>query len=137
MNTELGRAEIGQWYRRSDKGETFRVTGYDERSRTIETQSFDGDLDEIDEETWSTLPLERVEQPEDWTGPVDDVEFDDLGYTATEMRDAEWTEPLQPFRSGQEAWEDETPEEDRDPESEGQPAEELVAEDVTVSEQLG
>jgi len=137
MNTEVGRAEIGQWYRRSDKGETFRVTGYDERSRSIEVQSFDGDLDEIEEESWKTLPLERVEEPEDWTGPVDDVEFDDLGYSATEMRTADWTEPLQPFRAEQEAWEDETPEEDRDAQDKGWLSEELTSYDATTSTELG
>jgi hypothetical protein len=30
---------------------------------------------------WTTLPLEFAEPPEDWTGPLNDVEVDDLGYT--------------------------------------------------------
>jgi hypothetical protein len=112
MNANVGRAEIGQWYARSDKGESFRVVGYDEHAGTIEIQSFDGDVDEIDEETWDTLPLERIEPPEDWTGPVDDVEVDDLGYSETEMRRSDWTEPLQPARVGEERREESGPEEE-------------------------
>lgn len=99
MNTGVGRARIGQWYTRWDKGEIFQVVGYDADSRTIETQTFDGDLDEVDLETWAALPLAFAEPPEDWTGPVDDVERDDLGYSETEMSGTDWTEPLQALRA--------------------------------------
>ena len=74
MNINVGAAQIGQWYMHLDKGEPFLVTGCDEKSRTIETQALDGDLDEIDEETWRSLPLERAEPPEDWTEAVDEAE---------------------------------------------------------------
>jgi len=92
-----------------DKGEIFQVTSLDEDSGSIEIQNFDGDLDEVDAETWRALPLGLAEPPEDWTGPVDDVEVDDLGYTQTEMRAQDWIAPLQPFGSArplQEAWQD-------------------------------
>jgi len=121
MNANVGRAEIGQWYARADKGESFRVVGYDERSGTIEIQTFDGDLDEIDQETWESLPLERSEAPEDWTGPVDDVEVDDLGYSETEMKRADWTEPLQPVRVADESREEPEPESEPESEPEEQP----------------
>jgi hypothetical protein len=99
MNVGVGRARIGQWYTRWDKGEIFQVVGYDPDSRTVETQTFDGDLDEIDFETWVGLPLALAEPPEDWTGPVDDVEHDDLGYSETDMSGADWAEPLQSLRA--------------------------------------
>jgi len=134
MNARVGPAQIGQWYLHQDKGEMFLVTGYDEPSRTIEIQSFDGDVDEIDVEAWNAMPLERAEAPEDWTGPVDDVEVDDLGYTDTEMTAADWAEPLQPFQPPKEAWEDETAEDERDAEGEGTLAEALTEEEP-VSEQ--
>ncbi|MDE2136818.1 MAG: hypothetical protein KGJ68_05230 [Gammaproteobacteria bacterium] len=108
MNNRVGRARIGQWYLRWDKGEIFQVTGCDEDARTIEIQTFDGDLDEIDEESWNVMPLGLTEPPEDWTGPVDDVEHDDLGYSETEMTDADWTQPLLPLRPAGEAWEETT-----------------------------
>jgi hypothetical protein len=123
MNESLRGPEIGQWYLHQDKGEMFRVTGLDPQTRSIEIQSFDGDLDEIDAEAWATLPLERAAEPEDWTGPMDDVEEDDLGYSETDMQAADWAGPLQPFPPRREAWQDETPEDERDPEGEGVPQE--------------
>ena len=102
MNTGVGRARIGQWYTRWDKGEIFQVVGYDPNSRTIETQTFDGDVDEVDLETWIGLPLGFAEPPEDWTGPVDDVEHDDLGYSETDMSGSDWARPLQSLRAEEE-----------------------------------
>jgi len=117
MHTEFGNPQIGQWYLREDKGETFQVTGYDDESRTIEIQTFDGDLDEIDAEVWPMLPLALAEPPEDWTGPVDDIEVDDLGYSETDMAAADWTQPLEPFPPVPESWEDATPQDE--PQDEG------------------
>ncbi len=102
MNAGVGGPRLGQWYTRWDKGEIFQVVGCDEGSRSIEIQYFDGDLDEIDSESWSGLPLTSAEAPEDWTGPVDDVERDDLGYTETEMSAEDWAEPLRTLRSEEE-----------------------------------
>ena len=119
MNTGVGRARIGQWYLRWDKGEVFQVTGHDERARTFEIQTFDGDLDEVDEAAWATLPLSLAEPPEDWTGPMDDVETDDLGYSETGMTEEDWSQPLQPLRMVEEAWEDTREEDERDPQGDG------------------
>ena len=123
MNTGVGRARIGQWYLRWDKGEVFQVTGRDERSRTLEFQTFDGDLDEVDEAAWAVLPLSLAEPPEDWTGPMDDVETDDLGYSETGMTEEDWAQPL---RMAEEAWEDTQEEGERDPQGDGLPQEGLA-----------
>jgi len=74
MNANLIRPDIGQWYAHTDKGELFQVAVRDEESRNIEIQYVDGDLDEIDAETWAMLPIERVEPPEDMTASGDDTE---------------------------------------------------------------
>jgi hypothetical protein len=126
-STSVGPPEIGQWYARGEKGQEFRVVGRDPQVRTIEIQTFDGDLDEIDAATWGTLPLERIEAPEDWTAPLDDVEIDDLGYSETDMTTRDWTQPLQPVATAAEAWEEPEPEEDRDALGEGTPAEPLAS----------
>ena len=110
--------EIGQWYLHRDKGEMFRVTAYDAAAHTIEIQTFDGDVDELDDEAWSALALERAEEPEDWTGPLDEMELDDLGYSDTAMTAADWAEPLQPFRPQQESWQELDPEDQADPDPE-------------------
>lgn len=119
MSITFAQAEIGQWYRRTDKGELFQVVGRDESSRTIEIQSFDGDVDEVDGETWATLAPEPTEAPEDWTAPMDDIETDDLGYSETEMTAKDWNEPLQPLTTQGESWEDTESEEERDALGEG------------------
>jgi hypothetical protein len=134
MDTNVPRPEIGQWYTRSDKGEMFQVVGRDENSRAIEIQTFDGELDEIDVVTWATLPLERAEPPEDSTGPMDDVETDDLGFSETEMAPADFTQPLQPVRVEGESWEETEPEEERDPLGEGTPEEPFSADIPDVDE---
>ncbi len=117
MNNGVGSARIGQWYLRWDRGEIFQVTGYDQEARSIEIQTFDGDLDEIEGETWRVLPLGLAEPPEDWTGPMDDVERDDLGYSETDMTAADWEEPLEPYRPAAEAWEATAAEDEGDFES--------------------
>jgi hypothetical protein len=70
MNT---RPQVGQWYLQLDTKEAFSVTAYDDKSHAIDTQAINGDLAEIDEEIWNTLPLAFAEPPEDWTEAIDDA----------------------------------------------------------------
>lgn len=86
---------VSQWYRHLDKGQQFYVTAIDDREGTVEIQHFDGDVEEMDFDDWRELDIEAIEPPEDWTGPVDDVERDDLGYTETDMTAEDWAEPLE------------------------------------------
>lgn len=97
---------VDQWYRHLDKGQRFYVTAVDEAAGTVEVQHFDGDLEEFELREWFALDLEPIEPPEDWTGPVDGVERDDLGYSETDMTEAEWAEPLSD-RGGRAAEEEE------------------------------
>ena len=98
---------VSQWYRHFDKGQRFQVTAFDEDAGTVAIQNFDGDVEEIDIDEWYLLEVEPIEPPEDWTGPVDDVERDDLGYSDAGMSGEDWSEPLE---EGNE--EEERPEED-------------------------
>jgi hypothetical protein len=77
MNTGVGRAQLGQWYRHLDKGEIFRVVGLDTESRSIVIQNPDGNLDEIDDESWVTLPLGWAERPEGWTAALEALDIND------------------------------------------------------------
>ena len=72
---------IGNWYDPLDKGGLFQVVAIDEDSGTIEIQEFDGNLDELDHAEWRQMRLEEAAPPEDWTGPMGEVETDDLGYS--------------------------------------------------------
>jgi len=85
---------VSQWYRHLDKGQQFYVTAIDDEEGTIDIQHFDGDVEEMDFDDWHELVIEPIEPPEDWTGPVDDIERDDLGYSETGMTPEDWAEPL-------------------------------------------
>ncbi|HEY6456733.1 MAG TPA: DUF6763 family protein [Steroidobacteraceae bacterium] len=77
MNS-VGRPQVGDWYQNQDKGEPFQVVSVDAPTETVQIQSFDGELDSIDMEDWEQLPLVTAAAPEDWTGPLDDLEADDV-----------------------------------------------------------
>jgi len=93
--TTMHKPVISQWYRHLDKGQQFYVTAIDDAEGTVEIQHFDGDVEEVDFDDWRMLAIEPIEPPEDWTGPVDDVERDDLGYSETDMSEEDWSEPLE------------------------------------------
>lgn len=106
MTTTL-EPQVSQWYRHLDKGQQFYVTAIDDEEGTVEIQHFDGDVEEMDLDDWRELDLEAIEPPEDWTGPVDDVERDDLGYTETDMKPEDWSEPLEEKSKRREGTEEE------------------------------
>ncbi len=85
---------VGHWYAHRDKGQLFQVVAFDEDDGLIELQDFDGDVDEVDLDTWLEMQLEPAEAPEDWTGPIDEVETDDLGYEATDGQGRDWRAPI-------------------------------------------
>lgn len=93
--TTMLKPRISQWYRHLDKGQQFYVTAIDDEEGTVDIQHFDGDVEEMDFDDWNEMDLETISPPEDWTGPVDDVERDDLGYTETGMEPEDWSEPLE------------------------------------------
>jgi hypothetical protein len=118
---------IDAWYHYPEKAQKFKVTALDEHAATVEIQYFDGSLDELDLDSWYELDVERIEEPEDWTGPIDNIEKDDLNPVGTEMRREDWEEPYQEVdekaRAGQRIPDEET-EEEGDDWAEGRPAEE-------------
>jgi hypothetical protein len=77
----------GHWYRDASSGEVFQVVGLDEDDRTINIQHVDGSLDETAFDDWMTRHVENCDQPEDWVGPYDDLQSDEIGLPeATESR---------------------------------------------------
>ena len=80
MPNELDPIE-NNWYHHIDKGVDFFVVAVDEDEGLIEVQNFEGDLEEIDFEEWEEMDLEPCEAPEDYAGPIDVLDQDDLGYT--------------------------------------------------------
>lgn len=75
----------GQWYENLEEEESFRVLSVDEDSELVEIEYLDGDIEEIDLETWHEMDLERIEEPEGWTGSADEDEEE-------EDKDEDWDE---------------------------------------------
>ena len=75
-----------QWYREQDKGFPFQVICVNRDDGTVDMQHFDGDVEEMELADWYGLDIEPISPPEDWTGPMDDIEKDDLGYSETEIK---------------------------------------------------
>ena len=80
---------IGNWYRNQETGNDFEVVALDEDAQTFEIQYFDGEVEELDLDAWYEQPIEGIEAPEDWSGPFDELEADDLGYEDDEDVDAD------------------------------------------------
>ena len=72
---------VGQWYENVDDQESFRVLSIDEDAELVEVEYLNGDIEEIDMDTWAEFNLERIEQPEGWSGEAlaggDDEDEDD------------------------------------------------------------
>jgi hypothetical protein len=73
--------QLDNWYQDPSTGKTFRVVAVDRAADSIEVQYFNGDLSEYDFPSWSESEFRTIAAPEDWTGPYDELEPDDLGYT--------------------------------------------------------
>lgn len=77
---------IDQWYARRDAHDLFRVVAVDEEADAIEIQNFEGDIEELDWESWAELEIDPVDPPDNWTGPFDDLEPDDVDDSESAMR---------------------------------------------------
>ena len=96
---------VGQWYENIDENESFRVLSVDEDAELIEVEYLDGDVEEIDLETWQEFDLDKIEEPEGWTGSraeaedeeeeeeeEDDEDEDELDEDEDEDDDEDWDE---------------------------------------------
>jgi hypothetical protein len=70
----------GQWYENVEEDETFRVLSVDEDAELVEIEYLDGDIEEMDIDTWHEMDLEKIEEPEGWSDKdeEEDDEEDDL-----------------------------------------------------------
>ena len=64
----------GKWYENKDEEETFRVLSVDEDDELVEIEYVDGEIEELDLDTWHELDLELTEEPEGWAGDDEDEE---------------------------------------------------------------
>ena len=62
----------GQWYENLEDEESFRVLTVDEDSELVEIEYLDGEIEEIDLETWHEMDLDQTDEPEGWAESEDD-----------------------------------------------------------------
>ena len=67
----------GKWYENKEEEETFRVLSVDEDDELVEIEYLDGEIEELDLDTWHELDLEPTEEPEGWSDDADDADEDD------------------------------------------------------------
>jgi hypothetical protein len=67
----------GQWYENAEENDSFRVLSIDEDSELIEIEYLDGDIEELDLDTWQELDLEKIDEPEGWSGAEEEEEDDE------------------------------------------------------------
>ncbi|MEH6617126.1 MAG: DUF6763 family protein [Porticoccus sp.] len=57
---------IGAWYQDATEDQIFEVVAVDEHAAAIEIQYLDGEVSELDLETWQQMVLLSAKPPEDW-----------------------------------------------------------------------
>ena len=80
----------GKWYQDLEENEVFLVLSVDPDEELIELQYENGDIEEIDLDTWHELDLEHAEEPEGWSS--DDDEEDDEDDEDEDDEDDDWDE---------------------------------------------
>jgi len=89
---------LENWYQHADKGQEFCVVAIDDVTGVIDIQYFDGTLEEIDLDDWYQLDVEPIEAPENWSGPLDIAEADDLGTGITDTPPEDWRAPQEEIK---------------------------------------
>jgi hypothetical protein len=64
----------GKWYENKEEEETFRVLSVDEDDELVEIEYLDGEIEELDLDTWHELDLEPTEEPEGWSDDAEEEE---------------------------------------------------------------
>lgn len=68
---------IGKWFMDHADGQLFKIVAL-ENNDGIEIQYFDGAIEEIDADLWDEMEITSAAPPDDWSGPFDDLEADDM-----------------------------------------------------------
>ena len=69
---------VGSWYKNMETGESFEVVAFADDGANIEIQYFEGEVAELDSDTWAEMVLSPLPPPEDFSGPFDDLEPEEI-----------------------------------------------------------
>ena len=64
----------GKWYEDLEENEIFKVLSVDPDQELVEVQYENGDIEEIDLDTWHELDLELSQEPEGWANDDEEEE---------------------------------------------------------------
>ena len=92
--------EVGQWYR-NDAGALFEVVATDKEEGIVEIQYFDGAIEELDMDSWFAQMVQPEAEPEDWSGPFDDLVADDFGDTEQVRHPEDRVNPIEKLDWGE------------------------------------
>lgn len=92
MPTDI-QPQADHWYLQRGAAQPFLVTAIDEQSGEVEMQLFDGALESIALDDWYQLDIEPAEPPEDWSGPLDVGDVEDLTADVTDPAATDWQAP--------------------------------------------
>jgi hypothetical protein len=82
----------GQWFEDLEENEIFLVLSVDPDEELVEIQYENGDIEEIDLDTWHELDLERAETPEGWPSAEEPAAEGEAAEVEDEDEDDDWDE---------------------------------------------
>ena len=82
----------GQWYENLEDEESFRVLTVDEDSELVEIEYLDGEIEEIDLETWHEMDLEQTDEPEGWSESDEEEDEEEEEEEEEEDDEDDWDE---------------------------------------------
>ena len=94
MTQSVTEPVIGQWYEDIQK-RRFEVVAVDEDA--IEIQFYDGDVEEVDLESWHLMNIVPAAEPNDATGPFDDLGMEEFEGEREEGRSSDWQQKLDEY----------------------------------------
>jgi hypothetical protein len=68
---------VGQWYENAEEDEQFRVLTVNEDDELVEIEYLDGDVEELDMESWQEMDLDKIDEPEGWSESEDEEDDED------------------------------------------------------------
>jgi hypothetical protein len=80
----------GKWYENKEEDETFRVLSVDEDDELVEIEYLDGEIEELDLDTWHELDLEIVDEPEGWSDEDEDDDEEEEEEDEEDDEDDDW-----------------------------------------------
>ncbi|MBU3071248.1 hypothetical protein KOI40_15595 [Aestuariicella sp. G3-2] len=87
------RAIIGEWYQDIVENLYFEVVALDTRSGTVELQYLDGEVGEVDLDTWSEMSLIPASPPEDASAAFE-MSMPNSWNDESNLNPCNWNDPL-------------------------------------------